>query len=41
MLLEDDLSIGSLRLLEVDNRLKVPTKSPLRLIITATDVIHS
>jgi len=41
MLLEDDLSYGSLRLLEVDNRLKLPIERQLRLFITSSDVLHS
>jgi len=30
-----------LRLLEVDNRLKLPIERQLRLFITSTDVLHS
>nr|UBD07397.1 cytochrome c oxidase subunit II [Synapturanus sp. QCAZ 64259] len=36
-----DLSSGQLRLLEVDNRLTLPTGLPTRAIITADDVLHS
>jgi cytochrome c oxidase subunit 2 len=36
-----DLNLGQLRLLEVDNPLLVPTNTHLRFIITATDVLHS
>jgi len=36
-----DLNIGQLRLLEVDNPLLVPTNTHLRFIITSTDVLHS
>jgi len=36
-----ELNFDSYMFLEVDNRLKVPTKSPLLLIIITTDVIHS
>jgi cytochrome c oxidase subunit 2 len=41
MIPEEDLSVGQFRLLEVDNRLVVPTKTHIRLIVTSTDVIHS
>ena len=38
---EDDLVSGSLRLLEVDNRLILPTGVHIHVLITSTDVIHS
>jgi cytochrome c oxidase subunit 2 len=38
---EDDLEIGQLRLLEVDNRVVVPVDTHIRVIITAADVLHS
>lgn len=41
MLAEDDLPAGGLRLLEVDNRLSLPIRTNIRVIITATDVLHS
>lgn len=41
MVAEDDLELGQLRLLEVDNRVVVPAKTHLRFIITSADVIHS
>jgi len=41
MVREEDLKVGELRLLEVDNRLVVPVDTHVRLIITAADVIHS
>jgi len=41
MILEEDLVKGSLRLLEVDNRLKLPINRQLRLFITSADVLHS
>ena len=41
MVQEDDLAIGQFRLLEVDNRVLVPTNSHIRLLITASDVLHS
>jgi len=36
-----DLEVGQLRLLEVDNRVIVPTNTHIRFITTSTDVIHS
>jgi len=43
MLVEDDLTTEGrmLRLLEVDNRLHVPVRTALRILVTAVDVIHS
>lgn len=41
MVAESDLVFGSLRLLEVDNRLLVPVKHATRLLVTSVDVIHS
>lgn len=41
MIPEEDLQSGQLRLLEVDNRIVLPVKTHVRLIVTATDVIHS
>ena len=38
---EDDLELGQLRLLEVDNRMVVPVNTHIRVIITAADVLHS
>lgn len=38
---EEDLIDGQLRLLDVDNRLYLPILTPIRLLITADDVIHS
>ena len=38
---ESDLETGTLRLLEVDNRVFVPEETHIRFIITAGDVIHS
>lgn len=37
----DDLMAGELRLLDVDNRVLLPINTPIRLLITAQDVIHS
>jgi len=41
MIPEEDLIKGSLRLLEVDERLVLPIEKQLRLFITASDVLHS
>jgi cytochrome c oxidase subunit 1 len=41
MICEQDLKYGHLRLLEVDERLKLPIEKQLRLFITASDVLHS
>lgn len=41
MILEDDLQLGQLRLLEVDNRVVIPSNTHVRIIITSADVIHS
>jgi len=41
MLPDEDLSVGGLRLLEVDNRLTLPIYTNIRLVITAVDVLHS
>jgi len=40
MVPSDDLVPGSLRLLEVDNRVVLPVKTHVRLIVTAADVLH-
>lgn len=37
----DDLIKGDLRLLEVDNRIILPIHTPIRVIITAADVLHA
>jgi len=36
----DELEAGQLRLLEVDNRLVLPVDTHIRVIVTATDVLH-
>nr|ANX10115.1 cytochrome c oxidase subunit II [Cynoglossus joyneri] len=36
-----DLLPGQLRLLEVDHRMIVPSNSPVRVLVTAEDVLHS
>nr|YP_010338982.1 cytochrome c oxidase subunit 2 [Sahlingia subintegra]UNJ19072.1 cytochrome c oxidase subunit 2 [Sahlingia subintegra] len=41
MLPEEDLELGQLRLLEVDNHMVVPINTHIRLIVTAADVLHS
>lgn len=41
MLTEENLDFGALRLLEVDNIVHLPTKTPIRVLITARDVLHS
>jgi cytochrome c oxidase subunit 2 len=41
MVPESDLELGQFRLLDVDNKLVIPADCHIRLIITATDVIHS
>lgn len=40
MLPTDELNPGDLRLLEVDNRLVLPTDTHIRLVVTAADVLH-
>jgi cytochrome c oxidase subunit 2 len=41
LIAEDDLSGGNLRLLEVDNRVVLPIKTHIRVLITSADVLHS
>jgi cytochrome c oxidase subunit 2 len=41
MLTDSDLTFGSFRLLEVDNRVILPTSVHIRLLITSADVLHS
>ena len=41
MVPECDLEFGELRLLEVDNRVVVPSNSHIRILVTAVDVLHS
>ena len=41
MVPEDELKIGELRLLEVDNHVVVPTNTHIRIIVSAADVLHS
>jgi len=37
---ESDLSLGNLRLLEVDNRVVLPVDTHIRLVVTSADVLH-
>lgn len=41
MLPDDELTVGDLRLLEVDNRVVLPVNTHIRLIVTSADVLHS
>nr|YP_009092494.1 cytochrome c oxidase subunit 2 [Cyanoptyche gloeocystis]AIM52080.1 cytochrome c oxidase subunit 2 [Cyanoptyche gloeocystis] len=41
MILEEDLELGQLRLLEVDNKIVLPINTQIRIIVTSADVIHS
>nr|AER58714.1 cytochrome oxidase subunit 2 [Pseudocolaptes johnsoni] len=41
MLPTADLPLGNFRLLEVDHRVVIPMESPIRVIVTADDVLHS
>jgi len=41
MLNESALTYGAFRLLEVDNRVVLPIKTHIRLLVTAADVLHS
>jgi cytochrome c oxidase subunit 1 len=41
MLLEEDLIEGSYRLLEVDERVYLPERVSIRILVTSLDVIHS
>jgi cytochrome c oxidase subunit 2 len=41
MIADEDLQEGQLRLFDVDNRIVLPVETDVRLLTTATDVIHS
>jgi heme/copper-type cytochrome/quinol oxidase subunit 1/heme/copper-type cytochrome/quinol oxidase subunit 2 len=41
MITEDDLGVGTFRLLEVDNRIVLPAETSIRLLISSSDVLHS
>lgn len=36
-----DLTPGQFRLLETDHRMVVPMESPIRVLVSAEDVLHS
>lgn len=41
MIPENDLELGQLRLLEVDRKLWLPVYTHIRILVTATDVLHA
>nr|ABF73319.1 cytochrome oxidase subunit II [Nasutitermes columbicus] len=41
MVQQDDQPIDAFRLLDTDNRVVLPMNSPIRIIVTAADVLHS
>ena len=41
MIADEDLEPGQLRLLETDNRVVLPVETNIRLLVTASDVLHS
>nr|ABE98623.1 cytochrome oxidase subunit II [Rhadinotermes coarctus] len=41
MVQQEDQTIDTFRLLDTDNRVVLPMNSPIRLIVTAADVLHS
>lgn len=41
MVSEEDLTLGGLRLLEVDHRVKLPINQHIKVIVTSSDVLHS
>nr|YP_010341415.1 cytochrome c oxidase subunit II [Nasutitermes tiantongensis]UOA64020.1 cytochrome c oxidase subunit 2 [Nasutitermes tiantongensis] len=41
MVQQEDQSIDTFRLLDTDNRVVLPMNSPIRMIVTAADVLHS
>nr|AQP26940.1 cytochrome c oxidase subunit 2 [Procapritermes sp. 1 TB-2017] len=41
MVQQEDQLINTFRLLDTDNRIVLPMNSPIRLIVTAADVLHS
>jgi cytochrome c oxidase subunit 2 len=41
MVPSDELALGELRLLEVDNRIVLPHSTHIRILVTAGDVLHS
>jgi cytochrome c oxidase subunit 2 len=38
---QNEININNFRLLDVDNRIVIPINNQIRIIVTATDVIHS
>ena len=40
MVAQDDLELGQLRLLQVDNPIYIPVNTHVRLLITSEDVLH-
>jgi heme/copper-type cytochrome/quinol oxidase subunit 2 len=40
-LIAEPKDMGKFRLLETDNRVKLPTNTHIRLLVTAADVLHS
>nr|WMY24276.1 cytochrome c oxidase subunit II [Prorhinotermes molinoi] len=41
MVPQEEYQSGAFRLLDTDNRITLPTNSPVRMIVTAADVLHS
>jgi cytochrome c oxidase subunit 2 len=41
MIPEDELELGELRLLEVSNRIVLPARTHIRVLVTSADVLHS
>ena len=41
MIPDSDLELGQFRLLDVDNKVVIPTDTDIRLIVTGADVMHS
>nr|AQP26699.1 cytochrome c oxidase subunit 2 [Astratotermes sp. RDCT147]AQP27170.1 cytochrome c oxidase subunit 2 [Astratotermes sp. A TB-2017] len=41
MIQQEDLQMDTFRLLDTDNRVVLPMNSPIRMIVTAADVLHS
>nr|WNL54435.1 cytochrome c oxidase subunit II [Amitermes sp. B MLW-2023a] len=41
MVQQEDQQIDTFRLLDTDNRIVLPMNSPIRLVVTAADVLHS
>nr|WNL53867.1 cytochrome c oxidase subunit II [Capritermes capricornis] len=41
MIQQEDQQVDTFRLLDTDNRIVLPMNSPVRLIVTAADVLHS